>query len=199
GGFAIMPLALLVLTLDDPSRAMFGQGCAALAFLLVGIGVHVTQTAGLALANDIAPPETRPRVVALLYVMLLVGMGVSAIVFGYLLEDFSNTRLVQCIQGAAVVTMFLNTIALWKQEKLDPSQTAVEVERPSFSESWRSFTEGGRASRLLIAVGLGTAAFSMQDILLEPYGGHILKLGVGDTTQLTALLAIGSLISFAIA
>jgi hypothetical protein len=26
-----------------------------------------------------------------------------------------------------------------------------------------------------VAVGLGTAAFSMQDILLEPYGGEILR------------------------
>jgi BCD family chlorophyll transporter-like MFS transporter len=31
----------------------------------------------------------------------------------------------------------------------------------------------------------------MQDILLEPYGGKILKLPVGATTTLTAMLAIG--------
>ncbi|MEM1371562.1 MAG: PucC family protein, partial [Pseudomonadota bacterium] len=35
--------------------------------------------------------------------------------------------------------------------------------------------------------------------LLEPYGGHILNLGVSDTTTLTALLALGSLLSFAVA
>jgi BCD family chlorophyll transporter-like MFS transporter len=53
--------------------------------------------------------------------------------------------------------------------------------------------------RLLIVVGLGTAAFSMQDILLEPYGGEILNLSVGATTMLTALLASGSLCGFALA
>ena len=31
----------------------------------------------------------------------------------------------------------------------------------------------------------------MQDILLEPYGGKILKLPVGATTALTAMLAFG--------
>ena len=52
---------------------------------------------------------------------------------------------------------------------------------------------------LLVAVGLGTAAFSMQDILLEPYGGEILHLSVGQTTTLTAILAAGTLIGLALA
>jgi len=48
-----------------------------------------------------------------------------------------------------------------------------------------------RTRRRLVAIALGTAGFSMQDILLEPYGGKILKLPVGATTALTAMLAIG--------
>lgn len=52
--------------------------------------------------------------------------------------------------------------------------------------------------RLLAAVALGAAAFSMQDVLLEPYGGEILQLGVGATTALTALFAGGSLVAFAL-
>ncbi len=39
----------------------------------------------------------------------------------------------------------------------------------------------------------------MQDILLEPYGGEVLRLGVGATTALTALLAAGTLGAFALA
>jgi BCD family chlorophyll transporter-like MFS transporter len=38
---------------------------------------------------------------------------------------------------------------------------------------------------------MGTVAFSMQDVLLEPYGGKILRLSVSATTTLTALLALG--------
>ena len=34
---------------------------------------------------------------------------------------------------------------------------------------------------------MGTVAFSMQDVLLEPYGGKVLHLPVGATTSLTAL------------
>ena len=99
GGFAIMPFALIVLSGDTHGPIAIGQAGAALAFLLVGAGLHTTQTAGLALANDLAPPESRPRVVALLYVMLLLGMVASAVVFGVLLRDFSQIHLIQIIQG----------------------------------------------------------------------------------------------------
>lgn len=199
GGLAIMPFALLILSGDTHGPLWIGTVSAALAFLLVGAGLHVTQTAGLALATDVAPEATRPRVVAFLYVMLLVGMVVSALVFGWLLENFSQLRLIQVIQGAAVVSVILNFVALWKQEARDPHHTRADRERPPFADAWRAFASGGRVGRLLVATGLGTAAFSMQDILLEPYGGEVLGLSVSATTVLTALLAGGTLAAFALA
>jgi BCD family chlorophyll transporter-like MFS transporter len=42
-------------------------------------------------------------------------------------------------------------------------------------------------------------AFSMEDVLLEPYGGQILHLTVGSTTKLTATLAVGGLFGFGLA
>lgn len=199
GGLAIMPFALLVLSGDSQGPAAAGPIGAALAFLLVGAGLHITQTAGLALATDLAAPEARPRAVALLYVMLLLGMVGSSILFGLLLQDFSQIRLIQVIQGAAAVTMALNLIALWKQEARDPERTAHHRPRPSFRTCWTDYLRRGRSGRLLVSVALGTAGFSMQDILLEPYGGQVLGLGVGATTLLTALLAGGTLAAFALA
>jgi len=66
GGLAIMPFALLLLSGDTHGPAIIGQIGAALAFLLAGAGLHTTQTAGLALATDLAPDHARPKVVALL-------------------------------------------------------------------------------------------------------------------------------------
>ncbi|MEY2920604.1 MAG: hypothetical protein RL261_1909 [Pseudomonadota bacterium] len=199
GGLAIMPFALLLLSGISNSPVWVGTTGAALAFLLVGIGMHTTQTAGLALAADLATPETRPRVVALLYVMLLIGTLVSALVCGVLLRDFTPTRLVQVVQGAALLTLVLNVIALWKQEARSPSRTAESAARSTFAASWAAFNADGRRHRFLVAVGLGTAAFAMQDVLLEPYGGEILKLPVAATTTLTAFQAVGTLLAFALA
>lgn len=198
GGFAILPFALLILSGDTHGPVIIGYIATALAFLLVGAGMHTTQTAGLALATDIAPEEQRPRVVAFLYVMLLLGMVFSALAFGELLTDFNQIKLIQVIQGIAALTMLLNIVALWKQEARDPSRTTGK-QGLCFSEAWRILHHSGSSIRLLVVVGLGTAAFSMQDILLEPYGGEILKLSVSQTTFLTAMLAGGTLGGFSLA
>jgi len=194
GGLAIMPFALLLLAI--PERFEIGLVAATAAFLLTGTGFHVTQTAGLALATDLAPEDKRPRAVALLYVMLLVGMMFAAFVIGGVLLDYSATKLVQVIQGCAVLTVILNVIALWKQEARNPKITAPDRETPTFSELWQAFVNDGRNARLLVAIGIGAMGFAMQDALLEPYGGEILGLSVGATTGLTGAWALGSLLGF---
>ena len=196
GGFAIMPFALLIMSGDTTGPRVIGEIAACLAFLMVGAGMHTTQTAGLALATDLAPPESRPRVVALLYVMLLVGMLVSSVLIGAALKNYTPIHLIQVVQGAGALTMALNLVALWKQEARNPASTAADRHRPAFSDVWREFVGAGRTKRLLVAVGLGSAAFSMQDVLLEPYGAQVLKMTVGQTTSLTALWALGALLGF---
>ncbi|MGF1659092.1 MAG: PucC family protein [Rubrimonas sp.] len=200
GGFAIMPFALILLSGDQTTGPEWaGEAGAALAFLMVGAGMHTVQTAGLALATDIAPEESRPRVVALLYVMLMVGMVVASLAFGWLLTDFTSFLLIQVVQGVAAATLALNLVALWGQEPRRPDLTRFDRSTPRFRDAWAELTANGRATRLLVAVALGTAAFSMQDILLEPYGAEVLGLSVSATTALTALLAGGALCGFVLA
>ena len=195
GGLAIMPFALILLSGDTQGPEWIGHVAAALAFLLVGAGLQTTQTAGLALATDLASADSRPRVVALMYVMLLVGMVGAGLAFGALLQDFSQVKLIQVIQGAALVTVVLNVVALWKQEARDPSRNR-QTQRPDFTTTFMGFARQPRARRFLVAIALGTAAYNMQDIIIEPYGGQVLHLSVSETTSLTAILAGGSFLAY---
>jgi BCD family chlorophyll transporter-like MFS transporter len=201
GGLAIMPFALLALSEPQPGMLWVGRIGAGLAFLLVGAGMQITQTAGLALATDLATPETRPRVVALMYTMLLLGLVGSGAVFGYLLTDFSPLRLIQVVQGSAVMVIWMNLAALWKQEgrNTERAKARFDKEKADFGASWRAFAGRPGVKRFLWTVGAGTCAFNMQDIILEPYGGQILHLNVGATSALTALTAAGALVAFAVA
>ncbi|MDJ0979616.1 MAG: BCD family MFS transporter [Erythrobacter sp.] len=193
-GLAIMPFALILF--ENEATFALATTAAAGSFLLTGIGIHVTQTAGLALATDLAPEEKRPRAVALLYVMLLVGMMFAAFVMGGLLIDFSNTRLIQVIQSAACITVALNLVALWKQEARNKDLTTREDTGPTFGQLWRALVSDGYNARLLIGIGIGSAGFAMQDALLEPYGGEVLGMSVGATTGLTGAWAFGALVGF---
>lgn len=200
GGFSIMPFALLVLAgagQASQAPAWVGQLGAAGAFLLVGLGMHTVQTAGLALATDLAPPERQPQVVGLMYVMQLIGMIGSALMLGYLLHDYSPGQLIRVVQAVAVTTLVLNVIALWKQEprsRLRKPGTPIDH---TFAQAWQLFCQGPNTLRRLLAVGLGTMAFTMEDVLLEPYGGEILNMSVSTTTLLSATLAFGGLLGFA--
>ena len=201
GGLAVMPFALLVLSGDRTFDVPYaGETLAAIAFLMTGLGMHMTQTAGLALASDRATDDTRHRVVALLYVANLLGMGISALAIGWLLRNFDPLTLVKVVQGCGLATLILNLIALWKQERVRPMTKAErEAPRPRFADAWADLMAGGTAGRLLVVVILGTMGFAMQDVLLEPYGGEILGLSVSQTTFLTAMSAVGALAGFVVA
>jgi BCD family chlorophyll transporter-like MFS transporter len=198
-GLSIMPFAIVLLGGEMTLQLWAGHLAAALAFLLAGAGAQTVQTAGLALATDLACERTRPRVVALMYVMLLVGMVGSGIAFSLLLADYSHTRLVQVVQATAVLTLVLNLVAVWKQEPRNRDRARAPVDATPFRLAWREFAAHGRTTRFLLAVGLGTAAFNMQDIILEPYGAEVLGLSVGQTTLLTGLMAAGSIVACAMA
>ncbi|MDB2407246.1 PucC family protein [Jannaschia sp.] len=201
GGFAIMPFALLVLSgygeaIDAPR--WIGLSSAALAFLLVGAGLHMVQTVGLALATDLVKQEDHPKVVGLMYVMLLVGMVVSALIYGAILVEYTPGRLIQAIQGTAVVTVGLNLFALWRQESRDRVRAQAMETAPivAFRDALSALLAQPGAIRLLCVIGLGTFGFGMADVLLEPYGGQALDFTVGQTTKLTAILAGGTLLGF---
>ena len=199
GGLAIMPFAIIILSGDQtvgPSWA--GEVLVAIAFLFTGIGMHITQTVGLALAADRATKENRPRVVALLYFMFLFGMGVSAVVIGLLLADFSKLRLIQVVQGSAVLTLILNLVAVWRQEQVIINNQKNDKSEKFFL-SWKKFISDRKTNSLIWVVFWGTLAFSMQDVLLEPYGGQILGLSVSETTNLTGVWALGALLGLALA
>ncbi len=196
GGLAIMPFALLLLNDSTTQSVWVGRIGACLSFLLVGAGMQTTQTAGLALATDIAQPQKRPRVVALLHSAMLVGLIVGSGILGWLLSDFTPTKLVQLVQGSAVLVALLNLTALWKQEARQPKRGQREPD--GFSKNWRQLITMPNMKRFLWTVGIGSCAFSMQDIILEPYGGEVLHLNVSFTSSLTALSGTGALLAFAL-
>ncbi len=199
GGLTIMPFALILLSGDTHWPYWFAFFASGFSFLLVGSGIQIVQTTGLALATDVSPENVRPRVVALMYTMLLVGMAASSIFMSFLLEPFSQIRLIQVIQGVAVFCFFLNLIALWKQEARNPKSTKEQQNNPPFFQIWRKFSSSKSTKRFFWALAFGTAAFSMQDIILEPYGGEILGLSVSQTTLLSAFSSVGAVVSFGLA
>jgi BCD family chlorophyll transporter-like MFS transporter len=199
GGLAIMPFALLVLSGEARGPAWIGQIGAALAFLLVGAGLHTTQTAGLALATDLAPATRRPRVVALLYVMLLVGMVASALVFGALLADFSQIKLIQVIQGAALADDGAQRRGAVEAGARDPAGATIATRRAAdSSQRLAAFGGGARHAALLVASASAPPPSACRTSCSNPMAARSWPR-VGRHHLLTAILAGGTLIALALA
>ena len=90
-------------------------------------------------------------------------------------------------------------LALWKQETRDPNKTKKSQNHPTFTMVWNEFTSDQKVRRFFLALAIGTIAFSMQDVILEPYGGEILNMSVGETTLLTTFSSSGAFLAFGVA
>ena len=168
---------------------------------MVGAGMHTVQTAGLALATDLAPAARAAAGRRAAVRHAADRHADLGLVIGALLDDFTALKLVKVVQGAGALTMVVNLFALWKQEVRNPAARAPtpSARRRRSRAAWASSSPTAAHRRLLVAVGLGAAAFNMQDVLLEPYGGEVLHMTVGETTALTALWAFGTLLGLGLA
>ncbi len=175
GGFAIMPFALLVLSGEaSAARPMPARSAPRSPSCWSAPACTPPRPPAWRSPATSRRTDTRPRVVALLYVMLLVGMVVAALfVLGALLADFSQLRLIQVVQGAAVITMVLNIVALWKQEgrnpsKTDPSRAAAGLRRGLGGVLGRAARQaaagrGGARHRRLLHAGRAAGALWRPD------------------------------------
>jgi BCD family chlorophyll transporter-like MFS transporter len=127
--------------------------------------------------------------------MLMLGTVVSSIVVGQMLMEYSHGRLIQVMQGAAVVFVTLTFVALLGREKMRPDGTLIAVNeivrvRMSLGESLRTLWAQPALRALFGVLFLATLAFATHDVLLEPYGGQVLGMSISATTQLTALWGV---------
>ena len=145
-GLSIMPFALLLLSGDHNGPAWLGHVAAALAFVLVGSGMQIVQTAGLALAADLAPDRVRPRVVALMYTMLLLGMIGFGAVFSVLLADFSPRRLIEVVRGSKRCGARSRAPSAWRRARASLKPGSALRNRAARCVSWWQWAWAPRPS-----------------------------------------------------
>lgn len=204
GGLATAPFALILL--GSPDRIPFALAlsiCVAI-FLAYGIGINIVETIYLAMVSDLTPPQDRGKVLPVLWVMLVLGTITSSVFVGQFLVNYTHIKLIRVMQGTAVLFVVLTAVSLLGKERLNRNGTVrgpiehIQV-RLTLWNSLRLLA-GQKVLRALFGVlFLSTMAFTTQDVLLEPYGGQVLRMTVTQTTQLTALLGAAMLASIACA
>lgn len=195
GGMGVLALGTLM-AVDAAAlmgeRTFAGYLLATIAYALIGGGVGAAGTSLLALLASGVAPERRASAAALTWVMMVAGIVVSAGLVGSLIDPFSFARLA-LVTGGAVLGAFLLAVLAIRGIEQPSLRTAGRVVE-SFPEALRSIWHDRRARRFTIFVFVSMLAYSMQDLILEPFGGLIFRLSAGTTTQLSGVHHAGVLV-----
>jgi BCD family chlorophyll transporter-like MFS transporter len=202
GGMAILAtggvLASLAIALMSTQTAA-GIALAALAFALIGIGVGASGTTLLVLLAQRVAEERRPAAATITWLMMVAGFAVTAAIAGQLLDPYSPARLVGVTAGVAMTALMVTVVAVWRVEGTHPAssramppgagRTAAPF-RTALIEVWGE----PAARRFTVFVFLSMLAYSLQDLILEPYAGLLFGLTPGESTQLASVQHGGVLV-----
>ena len=176
-----------------------GLVIATIGFILIGLGVSASGTSLLTLLAKKVDESKRAPAAAVLWLMMIGGFAITAMIIGVLLDPFTPERLFVVCSSVTLVLLLMAFVAIWDIEKPAESKTedADQVTSTDFfsalSEIW---TE--KETRLFsIFVFMSMFAFSMQDLILEPFAGTVFDMTPGETTKLSGMQHLGVLLGMA--
>ncbi len=163
-----------------------------LAFTMIGAGVGAAGTSLLALLATRVAPERRAAAASLTWIMMIVGIIVTAGIAGKLLDPFSPQRLVLVAGGIALGAFGLAVLAVRGIEG-HPQANVADEPATAFDEAIVQLWSDQRARRFTIFVFVSMLAYSMQDMILEPFAGLMFGYTPGQTTELSGVQHLGVL------
>jgi MFS transporter, BCD family, chlorophyll transporter len=206
GGMAVLAtggLLASVATAWMTTRPLFGIALAVLAFCLIGAGVGAAGTSLLVLLAKRTDDKRRAAAATIVWVMMIAGFIVTTGVAGHMLDPFSPMRLIVvsgCVSGVALV---LTMVGVWGIEgrTVSPVDSLAKSNPPgksSFREAFLEVWAEPKSRRFAIFVFVSMLAYSAQDLILEPFAGTVFGFTPGETTKLSGIQHVGTLIGMAL-
>jgi BCD family chlorophyll transporter-like MFS transporter len=158
---------------------------------MIGGGVGASGTSLLALLATRVAPERRPAAASITWIMMIVGIVITASVSGALLQPFSAQRLALVASSVAGIGFVLTLLAVWGAEDRDAvvaaPAPAVAKPRPSFGQVISEIRTDPLARRFTIFVFVSMLAYSAQELILEPFAGLMFHMTPGQSAQLSGM------------
>ena len=190
-GMAVLALGALLATNATAIMASsppVGIALALIAFSMIGAGVGAAGTSLLALLATRVAPTRRPAAAAITWIMMIVGIVITAGVAGALLDPFSMQRLALIATGITFIAFMVTLVAVMGVEgEAEPAVRSSSGPRPSFREVLRETLSDPQARRFGIFVFVSMLAYSAQDLILEPFAGLVFGMTPGQSTQMSSV------------
>jgi BCD family chlorophyll transporter-like MFS transporter len=158
---------------------------AVLAYALIGAGVGAGGTSALALLASGVAPARRAAAAAVTWIMMVGGIVASAITVGELIKPYSPERVLEVAIGLALVMVAVTVLATFRLERQAGHfrEGSADAPPPAFRAALAEIWHEAAARRFTIFIFVSMIAFSMQDLILEPFTGLIFGLSPGESTR----------------
>ncbi len=187
GGMVVLAAGTLLAVAALPllaTRSAGGFALAVLAFSLIGAGVGAAGTSLLALLAARTAPAQRAPAAAIAWIMMVFGIAVTAGVVGALIDPFSPARLLRVTAVVALAAITLTALAVWR---IETAPEAPAAPAPPLAAALRTIAGDPAARRFTAFVFVSMLAYSMQDLILEPFAGLRFGMSPGQSTALTGV------------
>ena len=190
GGVTLFALGGVIATLGvavAAQRLGLGLGLAALGYACIGIGMSAAGTALLAHVAEEVEPRRLGGAAAMLWIMMILGIAVTAGVSGRLLDPFSFPRLVRVIAAVCGIAVVLAAIAArgsWGIRRPAPAPAHGAEASSGFTTVLRDALADRATRRFALFVFAAMLAYSAQDLILEPFAGRVFGFTPGQSTAL---------------
>lgn len=157
----------------------------ALAFSMIGAGVGAAGTSLLALLASRLEPERRPGAAATTWIMMVAGIALTAGIASQFLDPFSPERLALVAGGVALACFLLTLVAVAGVVEGKPDARDESAGSQGFAHAIASIWDDARVRQFTIFVFVSMLAYSVQDVILEPFAGHVFGFTPGQSTGLS--------------
>ncbi len=168
------------------------------AFALIGAGIGAAGTSLLALLASEVAPARRAAAAALTWIMMIAGIIVATAIAGQWLDPFSPQRLALVVASIAIGACALAGLALWGVERAAAQPPSDAASLP-FAVAVREMLADRQARHFTGFVFLAMLAYSMQDLILEPFAGLMFGFTPGGSTSLSSIQHMGVLVGMLLA
>ena len=170
------------------SKTVSAFALAAIAYVLIGLGVGAAGTNLLVLLAKRVAENRRGAAASVVWMMMIAGFAVTATTAGRYLDPYSGARLVAVTASVVGIALVIMLIALHGLERgAGSARGAPDEARAKFSEALRQVWAEAEARQFTIFVFISMLAYSAQDLILEPFAGTVFGFSVGESTSLSGL------------
>ncbi|MGB7373926.1 BCD family MFS transporter [Pontixanthobacter sp.] len=188
-------------TIMIAASGFWGTVLAIVSFTMIGFGVGMSGTALLALLASRVCADRKPAAAAISWTMMIAGIVIAAGLSGAFLDPFGEARLAIVCSIVVLVAFCIAMAGLYDLEATtQPAAVPIaKAEAQSFQDALREIWQDKEARRFTFFVFVSMLAYSMQDLIMEPFAGFLFAMTPGESTQLSSLQHSGILAGMPIA